>query len=73
MGANKKRFRKGDPMNELSHCRSMASICRARAFEDKERRVEWLAWAEEWNHVAVPSISHPFKEEGANLGLVSYP
>ena len=49
-------------MNELSHCLSMVSICRVRALEDKERRAEWLAWAEEWNHLAGTSIGHPFKE-----------
>ena len=33
-------------MNELSHYLSMASICRARALEDNEKRTRWLDWAD---------------------------
>jgi hypothetical protein len=39
-------------MKELSRCLAMASICRVRALEDKERRAEWLTWADAWNQLA---------------------
>jgi hypothetical protein len=53
-------------MKELSHCLAMASICRARALEDKKRRTEWLAWAEAWNQLAGQTLRHPFEERTAN-------
>jgi hypothetical protein len=46
-------------MKELSHCLAMASICRVRALEDKERRAEWLTWAEAWNQLAGQALGHP--------------
>jgi|GEM_PF-5416378 len=53
-------------MNKSSHYLSMASICRVRALEDKQRRTEWLGWAEVWNELADDAIGHPFKERIAN-------
>ena len=44
----------------------MASICRVRALEDKQRRTEWLGWAEVWNELADDAIGHPFEEGIAN-------
>ena len=53
-------------MNKSSHYLSMASICRVRALEDKQRRTEWLGWAEVWNELADDAIGHPFEERIAN-------
>ena len=53
-------------MNKSSHYLSMASICRVRALEDKQRRMEWLGWAEVWNELADDAIGHPFEERIAN-------
>jgi hypothetical protein len=50
-------------MNELSHYLSMASICRARAIEDNEKRSQWLDWADEWNELADEAIGRPLKQE----------
>jgi hypothetical protein len=50
-------------MNELSHCLSMASICRARALEDNEKRTQWLDWADGWNELADDAIGRPLKQE----------
>ena len=53
-------------MDKFSHYLSMASICSGRALEDKERRSEWLGWAEVWNELACDAIDHPFEERIAN-------
>jgi hypothetical protein len=53
-------------MDKFSHYVSMASICSGRALEDKERRSEWLGWAEVWNELADDAIGHPFEEKIAN-------
>jgi hypothetical protein len=53
-------------MDKFSHYLSMASICSGRALEDKERRSEWLGWAEVWNELADDAIGHPFEERIAN-------
>ena len=50
-------------MDKFSHYLSMVSICRMRAIEDKERRSEWLGWAELWNELADDAIGHPLKKE----------
>jgi hypothetical protein len=52
-------------MDKFSHYLSMASICSGRALEDKERRSEWLGWAEVWNELAEDAIYHPFEERNA--------
>ncbi len=43
-------------MDKFGHYLSMAFICRGRALEDKERRSEWLGWAEVWNELADDAI-----------------
>jgi hypothetical protein len=53
-------------MDRLGHYLSMAFICRGRALEDKERRSEWLGWAEVWNELADDAIGSPFEERIAN-------
>jgi hypothetical protein len=53
-------------MDKLGHYLSMAFICRGRALEDKERRSEWLGWAEVWNELADDAIGSPFEERIAN-------
>ena len=53
-------------MDKLGHYLSMAFICRGRALEDKERRSEWLGWAEVWNELADDTIGHPLEERIAN-------
>jgi len=65
MGAGKT-WKKDVEMDKLGHYLSMASICRGRALEDKERRSEWLGWAEVWNELAGDAIGHPFEERTAN-------
>ena len=52
-------------MNELSHCLTMASICGARALEDKERRAQWLGWAKVWNELAGEALGLPLETEFA--------
>ena len=67
MGAGKKRSWKEEvAMDKFSHYLSMASICSGRALEDKERRSEWLGWAEVWNELADDAIGHPLEERIAN-------
>jgi hypothetical protein len=64
MGACKKRSWKEEvAMDKLGHYLSMASICSGRALEDKERRSEWLGWAEVWNELASEELGHPIKAE----------
>lgn len=52
-------------MNELSHCLTMASICGARALEDKERRAQWLGWAKAWNELAGEALGLPLEDQFA--------
>jgi hypothetical protein len=53
-------------MDKFSHYLSMASICRGRVLEDKERCTEWFGWAEVWNELADDAIGHPSKERIEN-------
>jgi hypothetical protein len=53
-------------MNKLVEIRSQEFICRERAALDSERRVFWLAQAEEWEQRALDEIAYHFRE--CNLG-----
>jgi hypothetical protein len=53
-------------MNKLVAIRSQEAICRERAALDSERRLFWLAQAEEWEQRALDEIARHFRE--CNLG-----
>jgi hypothetical protein len=49
-------------MNKLVEIRAQESMCRERAARDAERRVFWLAQAEEWEQRALDEIAFHFRE-----------
>ena len=49
-------------MNRLVAIRSQESLCRERAALDSERRIFWLAQAEEWEQRALDEIAFHFRE-----------
>lgn len=49
-------------MNRLVKIRGQESLCRERAELDSERRVFWLAQAEEWEQRALDEIAYHFRE-----------
>ncbi|MGY3034566.1 uncharacterized protein YdaU (DUF1376 family) [Bradyrhizobium sp. USDA 4354] len=53
-------------MNRLVEIRSQESLCRERAALDFDRRVFWLAQAEEWEQRALDEIANRFRE--CNVG-----
>ena len=53
-------------MNRLVEIRSQESLCRERAALDFERRIFWLAQAQEWEQRALDEIAHHFRE--GNVG-----
>jgi hypothetical protein len=53
-------------MNKLVEIRSQEYACRERAALDSERKVFWLAQAEEWKQRALDEIAYHFRE--CNLG-----
>ena len=53
-------------MNRLAELRSQEYMCRERAALDTERRLFWLAQAEEWERRALDEIAYHFRE--CNLG-----
>jgi len=53
-------------MNKLAELRSQEYMCRERAALDSERRVFWLAQAEEWEQRVLDEIAYHFRE--CNLG-----
>jgi hypothetical protein len=53
-------------MNKLAEIRSQEYMCRERAALDSERRMFWLAQAEEWERRALDEIAYHFRE--CNLG-----
>jgi hypothetical protein len=55
-------------MNKLAEIRSQEHMCRERAALDSERRMFWLAQAEEWEQRALDEIAYHFRE--CNLGSV---
>jgi hypothetical protein len=61
----------GGFMNRLVEIRSQEQICRERAAFDSERRIFWLAQAEEWEQRALDEIAYHFRE--CNLDHVESP
>ena len=53
-------------MNRLVQIRSQESLCRERAALDLDRRLFWLAQAEEWEQRALDEIAYHFRE--CNVG-----
>jgi hypothetical protein len=49
-------------MNKLVEIRRQEFFCRERAVLDSERRVFWLAEAEEWEQRALDEIAYHFRE-----------
>jgi hypothetical protein len=49
-------------MNKLTEIRSQEYMCRERAALDSERRIFWLAQAEEWEQRALDEIAYHFRE-----------
>ncbi|MCK1393713.1 hypothetical protein [Bradyrhizobium sp. 1] len=48
-------------MNRLVEIRSQESLCRERAVLDSERRVFWLAQAQQWEQRALDEIAYHFQ------------
>ena len=53
-------------MKKLLEIRSQELMCRERAMLDSERKIFWLAQAEEWEQRALDEIAFHFRE--CNLG-----
>jgi hypothetical protein len=49
-------------MNRLVEIRSQGTLCRERAALDLDRRLFWLAQAEEWEQRALDEIAYHFRE-----------
>jgi hypothetical protein len=53
-------------MKKLVEIRSQEFICRERAMLDAERKIFWLAQAEEWEQRALDEIAFHFRECNLN-------
>jgi hypothetical protein len=49
-------------MNRLVEIRKQEFMCRARALQDSERKIFWLAKAEQWEQRALEEIAFHFRE-----------
>ena len=49
-------------MNKLVEIRSQEFMCRERALRDSERKMFWLAQADEWGQRALDEIAFHFRE-----------
>ena len=49
-------------MNKLVEIRRQEFLCRERASLDSERRIFWLAEAEQWEQRALDEIAYYFRE-----------
>jgi len=49
-------------MKKLVEIRNQEFICRERALRDSERKIFWLAQAEEWEQRALDEIAFHFRE-----------
>ena len=58
-------------MKRLVEIRSQEILCRERAALDSERRIFWLAQAEEWEQRALDEIAYHFRE--CNLDSADMP
>jgi hypothetical protein len=58
-------------MNKLVELRSQEWMCRERAALDSERKIFWLAQAEEWEKRALDEIACHFRE--CNLDCANAP
>ena len=58
-------------MNKLVEIRNQEFMCRERALLDSERKVFWLAKAEEWEQCALDEIAFHFRE--CNLDMTRFP
>jgi hypothetical protein len=58
-------------MNKLVELRSQEWMCRERAALDSERKIFWLAQAEEWETRALDEIACHFRE--CNLDCANAP
>lgn len=62
-------------MKKLVEIRSQEFICRERALRDSERKIFWLAQAEEWEQRALDEIAFHFREcnhENADSQATAY-
>ena len=62
-------------MNKLVEIRNQEFICRERALLDSERKIFWLAKAEEWEQRALDEIAFHFREcslDGADFQTASH-
>jgi hypothetical protein len=62
-------------MKKLVEIRSQEFMCRERAMLDSERKIFWLAQAEEWEQRALDEIAFHFREcnlDGAGSQAVSH-
>jgi hypothetical protein len=58
-------------MKKLVEIRSQELVCRERAMLDSERKIFWLAQAEEWEQRALDEIAFHFRE--CNVDSVDSP
>jgi hypothetical protein len=49
-------------MKKLVEIRTQEFLCRERALRDSERKIFWLAKAEEWERLALDEIAFHFRE-----------
>lgn len=57
-------------MKKLVEIRSQELMCRERAMLDSERKIFWLAQAEEWGQLALDEIAFHFRE--CNVGSADF-
>ena len=58
-------------MKKLVEIRSQEFMCRERAMLDSERKIFWLAQAEEWEQRALDEIAFHFRECDTNPAVTS--
>jgi hypothetical protein len=53
-------------MKKLAEIRNQEFMCRERALLDSERKIFWLAQAEEWEQRALDEIAFHFRERNVD-------